>query len=138
MIWIDDSQSMETEQEGLRIETLKKTISEITAIYDLASPTGIRSLKFLNSNSGLRNIRSTNWKKRFDDHDYRGMTRIGTALKQKILNKFVFGTQMEKPLLIILITDGEVRLPQSVAMDRTNNLLDPRRRANAMESWRML
>lgn len=108
---------METEKEGVRIETLKRTISEITTIYDLAGPKGIRSIKFLNGKKGLRNIRSTNWKKRFDAHGYGGMTRIGSALKQKILNKFVFGTPMEKPLLIISITDGQVRLPRFVAME---------------------
>lgn len=100
---------METEQEGKRKETLKRTMKEITAVYDLANTKGIKSIKFLNTKKGLRNIKSTNWKKKFDAHDYDGMTRIGTSLQKKILDKFVWEEEMIKPLLVMIITDGDVR-----------------------------
>lgn len=112
----DDSPSMETEQDGQRIQTLKKTMSEITAIYDLANPTGIRSVRFLNAKTGLLNVKSTNWKKRFNAHDYTGVTRIGTSLQKKILDRFVYERRMEKPLLIITITDGDVSSPRPLSM----------------------
>lgn len=99
---------MQTEQKGERIITLKNTISEITAIYDLACPTGIHSMKFLNSKTGLKNIRSRNWKRNFNSRNYDGMTRIGTTLQKKILDQFVWRAPMLKPLLVIIVTDGEV------------------------------
>lgn len=99
---------MESEQGGERIETLKRTMDEITAIYDLANPTGIRAIKFLNAKKGLLNVRNKNWKKNFKGLRYDGMTRIGTALKAKILAQFVWKTAMTKPLLVMIITDGDV------------------------------
>ncbi|KAL0631443.1 hypothetical protein Q9L58_009688 [Maublancomyces gigas] len=104
---IDDSPSMETEQEGQRIVTLKSTMKEITSVYDLANPKGIRSIKFLNAKKGLQNIKSSNWRKKFEAHDYNGMTRIGTSLQKKILDKFVWESKMIKPLLVMIITDGD-------------------------------
>lgn len=99
---------METEQEGQRIATLKSTMKEITSVYDLANPKGIRSIKFLNAKKGLQNIKSSNWRKKFEVHDYNGMTRIGTSLQKKILDKFVWESKMIKPLLVMIITDGDV------------------------------
>lgn len=128
---------MEIEQEGYRIVTLRKTIAEITAITDLANPTGIKSIKFLNAKKGLRNIKSTNWKKKFNTHDFDGMTRTGTSLQKKVLDLFVWSTLMVKPLLVITITDGDVRSPRLVLKAFMGCLLYQRWRANAAGCWKM-
>lgn len=105
---IDDSSSMETEQNGERIKTFKRTMAEITSVYDLANPRGIRSVKFINSKKGFMNIRRGHLKKNFASLKYDGMTRIGTALKERILTPYVWTNPMTKPLLVMIITDGEV------------------------------
>lgn len=105
---IDDSSSMESEQGGERIKTFKKTMAEITSVYDLANPQGIRSVKFINSKKGLANIRRGNLRRNFAAMKFDGMTRIGTALREKILAQYVWANPMTKPLLVMIITDGEV------------------------------
>lgn len=99
---------METEQNGERIKTFKKTMFEITSVYDLANSQGIRSVKFINSRKGFTGIKRGNLRKNFATLKYDGMTRIGTALKEKILANYVWAKPMEKPLLVMIITDGEV------------------------------
>ncbi|KAI5839450.1 hypothetical protein DFP73DRAFT_561684 [Morchella snyderi] len=105
---IDDSRSMKSEQEGKRIETLHKTMDEITRVYDYANENGIKSVRFLNAKRGVAKIKNTNWKKQFDKIVYNGVTKIGTSLNLKILDKFVWGETMTKPLLVMIITDGDV------------------------------
>lgn len=102
---------------GERIRTLNKTLFEITAISDLASGTGIKSIHFLNATRSLPNINSNNWKALLKNHEYGGLTRIGTTLQTKVLEKLVFRTDMKRPLLIITITDGEVHSSQLVSME---------------------
>lgn len=99
---------MKIEQNGKRIETLHKTIDEITKVYDYANENGIKSVKFLNAKRGVMNIKNKNWKKQFDKIVYNGVTRIGTSLNLKILEKFVWGETMTKPLLVMIVTDGDV------------------------------
>ncbi|KAH0603261.1 uncharacterized protein H6S33_008265 [Morchella sextelata] len=105
---IDDSRSMKTEQKGERIETLHRTIDEITRIYDYANEKGIKSVKFLNEKKGIANVKNKNWKRNFKNKVYNGVTKIGTSLSQKVLDKFVWGETMTKPLLVMIITDGDV------------------------------
>jgi len=99
---------MKTEQKGERIETLKRTIQEITSVYDLANEDGITSIKFLNAKGGIRKVKNKNWKKHFKDREYTSVTRIGSALSTKVLDRFVWAEKMTKPLLVMTITDGVV------------------------------
>jgi hypothetical protein len=99
---------MKTEQKGERIETLHRTIHEITRIYDYANEKGIKSVKFLNEKKGIANVKNKNWKRNFKNKVYNGVTKIGTSLSQKVLDKFVWGETMTKPLLVMIITDGDV------------------------------
>ncbi|KAL0631448.1 hypothetical protein Q9L58_009693 [Maublancomyces gigas] len=104
---IDDSSSMVSEQGGQRIETLKETMEEITTVYQLANKDGIKAVEFINATAGLRGVGKEDWKKCFEDIKYDGVTPIGTSLKRKILDKFVWNAPMTKPLVVIIITDGE-------------------------------
>lgn len=105
----DDSDSMVYDQKGARIETLQKILNSITSIYNLAREQGIMTVRFLNAAKGKRNVTTKTVKTVIKGHDYGGITRIGTELKKKILDKFVLGMEMKKPLLIMVITDGGVR-----------------------------
>lgn len=105
----DDSSSMQFEQEGRRIKTLIRAMDEITAIYDLANPTGIKAIRFINAKKGLTDVTNDDWKTAFHERIYRGVSRVGTALHQKILKQFVWRNPMTKPLLVMIITDGDVR-----------------------------
>lgn len=111
----DDSDSMVYDQKGARIVTLQKILNSITGIYNLAREQGIMTVRFLNATKGKRNVTTKTVKTVIKGHDYGGITRIGTELKKKILDKFVLGMEMKKPLLIMVITDGGVR-PQKIIL----------------------
>lgn len=107
-IRIDDSSSMLFEEKGQRIETVQRTINEIATIYDLARPEGIRSIRFFNARQGKKNVNRKTCNTSLRGHDFSGLTRAGTVLQKSILDKFVFGEQMKKPLLVMTVTDGVV------------------------------
>lgn len=106
----DDSFSMNNEQDGARKGTLKRTLEEITKIYDLANKTGIMSLRFIDNPRGRKNVVYSKVDRVFQGRAYNGIRRIGTALDKKVLQPFVTKRreQMKKPLLIIVIADGAV------------------------------
>ena len=83
---------------------------------------GIKAIRFLND---INELRADNLQKKDDidnlivSHKFNGLTRIGTGLLREILKPFVFakdpswvsGTlkklrQMERPLLVMVITDS--------------------------------
>lgn len=99
---------MEDEQNGTRIDAMMRAIREITSVYELANPQGIRSINFINTTKRFRNIRTGTLYQPFKSLIYNGITRTGTALRIKVLDTFVWKSPMSKPLLVIIITDGEV------------------------------
>lgn len=104
---IDDSLSMRTQQKGARIPALTTTLRNVARIYQLARPEGIKDVRFLNSINKAPNIRVGMVKGMMSAHQFRGQTRIGTELKRKVLKDYVSAT-MQKPLLVVTITDGDV------------------------------
>jgi hypothetical protein len=107
---VDDSRSMKREEGGKRIETLKRTLRSVAGVFSLARSEGINAVRFLNVGVGNTNVVPRTTNKIIDDHTFRHWTRIGTELKGKVLDKHVFGSiPMQKPLLVITITDGDVR-----------------------------
>ena len=106
--WIDDSDSMITEEKGKRKETLVQFIDYITEICSMANESGIFAMRFMNSGGGKKNWTGKS-KDYLDCHSYGNVTRIGTELKRKILDKFAIGNpNQSKPLLVIIVTDGAV------------------------------
>ena len=97
---------------GARIETLISALSAICNVYKLVRASGVISVRFLNNAAGRKNVTAANVEKLRTGIVWKGVTRIGTELKRKILDKFVFDgkevIQRKKPLLIVVITDGEV------------------------------
>lgn len=99
---------MKSEEAGGRIKTLEKTMEEITSVYQLGNSIGMKAVNFINAKPTFKKIRVKNWKKCLENIKYDGVTPIGTSLKTKILKKFVWDAPMTKPLVVVIITDGEV------------------------------
>ena len=106
--WIDDSSSMISEENGERMETFARFIDHITEIYSMANESGILAIRYMNRPGGRENW-TGKWHEYPDHHIYGGVTRIGTALKKRILDEFVTKNQ-KKPLLVLIATDGAVCL----------------------------
>jgi len=126
---LDDSISMEFEESGRRKVGIKRVLSAITEVYGAVSGKmrGVRAIRFLNGNHDLRagNIQTREQiDELIDNHVFEGLKRLGTGLMQKILKPFVFDEtvkwdkaskqprklkKLERPLLIMVITDGAVR-----------------------------
>ena len=102
----------------------------LTEVYSALSNghRGIRAIRFLNGTDDddrmADNIsQKDEIEEMIDNHEFEGLTRMGTGLMCKILRPFVFSDEkwvkgtlrkmrnMERPLLIMVITDGEVSLP---------------------------
>ena len=120
----DDSTSMEFEQKGKRKNALKEVLHFLADLYGAVSDgmRGIKAIRFLN---GVDDLNADHLRRKgeinkvIDGHEFEGLTRIGTGLMQKVLEPFVFTDepgiprklrQMERPLLIMIITDGAVTL----------------------------
>ena len=113
--WIDDSDSMISEQNGARKETLIQLIDHITEIYSMANESGILALRFMNSEAGKENWNEKSSREYLDGHDYGGVSRIGKELK-KILDKFATGNSNQiKPLLVLIVTNSGVCLPPNIS-----------------------
>ena len=110
LAWIDDSDSMIYEENGARKETLIQFVDHITEIYSMANESGILSMRFMNSYRSKENWTGKS-KDYLDHHSYGGLARIGTALKERILDRFATGNpNQSKPLLVITVTNGIVCL----------------------------
>ena len=111
---IDDSDSMISEENGQRKETLIQFVDHITEIYSMANPSGLLAMRFMNSRVGKKNWTGKS-QEYLDHHSYGGVTRIGTELKKKILDRFVIGKPQSKPLLVLIVTDGAVCLSSNIS-----------------------
>ena len=122
----DDSASMEFVESGKRKEALMDVLHFLARLYGAVTEGlhGIRAIRFLN---GGHHLMADNLKKKDDiedvikAHKFKGLTRIGAGLMREILKPFVFADdpswvkgnpkklrQLERPLLIMVITDGAV------------------------------
>lgn len=102
---------MRSEDRGRRISALRRFIAAITHIYAYScnGQNGkVLSIQFLNSDEGKDNVDSQAARRMLAVHEYAGVTRIGTELRKKILTPLV-NEHMKRPLIVIIITDGEVR-----------------------------
>jgi len=106
---------MISQENGMGKEILIQFIDHITEICSVANESGILALRFMNNEGGWDNWASRP-RKYLDDHSYGGLTRIGTALKERILDKFAIGNpNQSKPLLVLIVTDGGVCLSPNIS-----------------------
>ena len=106
---------MISQDDGERKETLIQFVDHITEIYSMVNESGILAMRFMNRGGGKKN-----WKDKsqdyLDNHSYGGVTRIGTELKKKLLDKFVIrNSGQSKPLLVLIVTDGAVSLSPKIS-----------------------
>eukprot|EP00879_Flechtneria_rotunda_P000381 GHRR01000473.1.p2 GENE.GHRR01000473.1~~GHRR01000473.1.p2 ORF type:complete len:470 (+),score=208.18 GHRR01000473.1:347-1756(+) len=111
IMFADDSGSMAFEENGERIEDLKLISSKVAEIATMFDDDGIL-MRFMNSPTEGNGIRSpTDVAQLLASVQYTGLTPIATALQQKVLQPIVYHLastgQLQKPVLIISITDGE-------------------------------
>ena len=96
------------EEGGKRKKTLIEFVDYITEICSMANESGVFAMRFMNSGGGKKNWTEKS-KDYLDHHSYGNVTRIGTELKRKILDKFVIGNpNQSKPLLVLIVSDGAV------------------------------
>ena len=120
--------SMAFEEGGVRREYVKTILIFLAEVYSALSNDhrGIRAIRFL---SGTDDLTADNMSQRdeiedvIDNHIFEGLNCMGAGLMQKILKPFVFSDEkwdkktprkmrnMERPLFIMVITDGAVSLP---------------------------
>nr|XP_031862711.1 uncharacterized protein CI109_001722 [Kwoniella shandongensis]KAA5529783.1 hypothetical protein CI109_001722 [Kwoniella shandongensis] len=110
VVLIDDSGSMAFEQNGERIEDLKMILGKIAFACSLFDHDGIQ-VRFLNSQLQGNNINNEQAALQLVSQvKFSGLTPLGTSLEQKILQPLLLGparsNALQKPLLIIAITDG--------------------------------
>eukprot|EP00878_Enallax_costatus_P001729 GHUV01001885.1.p1 GENE.GHUV01001885.1~~GHUV01001885.1.p1 ORF type:complete len:469 (+),score=162.03 GHUV01001885.1:143-1549(+) len=106
IIYADDSGSMESEN-GERIDDLKLIMGKVAEVATLFDEDGIE-VRFINSNkqgNGIRN--AVDASRLLADLEYRWDTKLATFMEEKILKPMAYEKQLNKPLLIITITDGE-------------------------------
>lgn len=111
ILYVDDSGSIEFEENGVRKDQLKHVISTVATAASTFDQDGI-SVRFMNSmeiGDGIRNaIDVDNLVSRVR---FQGLTPLGSNLKNKVLDPMVVGParagRLEKPVLVITITDGQ-------------------------------
>ncbi|KIV87825.1 hypothetical protein PV11_03345 [Exophiala sideris] len=111
VLYIDDSGSMQFEENGERIDDLKLILSRVAHATSLFDEDGIQ-IRFMNSQEQGNNIRN---EQQVNDMVARtrfsGLTPMGRELQNKILGPLVLGAarsgSLRKPVLVITITDGQ-------------------------------
>lgn len=103
---------MKSEEGGERIPTLQKAVKIIAQMYSLVAEPGrgILAIRWFNSREGPNMVTEEAANTLVSSHHYGALTRIGSALKSKVLTPFLYNATLEKPLLVMIVTDGEVSL----------------------------
>jgi hypothetical protein len=114
VIYIDDSGSMSFEENGERIKDLGLILQRVAFAGTLFDDDGIE-LRFMNEDlpvqqlSGIRSEQQV--QQLLAQKRYKGLTPFGTELRKKVVDPILVSRlnsgRMEKPLLVIGITDGQ-------------------------------
>ncbi|PGH06777.1 hypothetical protein GX51_02218 [Blastomyces parvus] len=111
ILYIDDSGSMQFEENGERIKDLKLILSRVTYAATLFDDDGIQ-IRFMNSDLRGDNIRNEQQIEHLiSTIKFSGLTPMGSSLRSKVLEPLVIGPakagQLKKPVLVITVTDGQ-------------------------------
>lgn len=125
ILYIDDSGSMQFEENGERIQDLKLILSRVAYAASLFDDDGIQ-VRFMNSEEGERNQTPIRTEQDVEQLvarvQFKGLTPMGTSLRNKVLEPLVVAParsgQLRKPVLVITITDGQpAGEPQGAVFD---------------------
>lgn len=111
ILYVDDSGSMQFEENGERIDDLKLVLSRVAFATGLFDDDGIQ-VRFMNSQQQGNNIKSQQQvEQMISQTRFSGLTPMGRELDAKVLQPLVLGParsrQLRKPVLVIIITDGQ-------------------------------
>lgn len=111
IIYADDSGSMGFEEGGERINDLKLMVGRVADVATMFDDDGIL-VRFMNGTLEGNGIRdSASAAQLISQVQFTGMTPLGTSLNQKVIQPFLMGgiqnRNISKPILVIIITDGE-------------------------------
>jgi hypothetical protein len=107
----DDSSSIEYAAGSDHKRKLLFILEAVAEIYGLAREKGIVSVQFLND-EGQKDVTPAKVANFRSDIRYGGVTMLGTQLQEGILDPFVLSRErMDRPLLTIIVTDGNVCSP---------------------------
>jgi len=139
VLYIDDSGSMQFEEEGSRIKDLRLILERVSFAATLFDADGI-SLRFMNTDlSGARDQQGrplqdgvateAQIEQIMRGVQFKGLTPMGTSLRKKVIDEIVLGRaaqgQLRKPVLVIAITDGQpAGEPQNAVFDTIRYAFD--------------
>ena len=101
---------MGTQEWGNRIETMKGAILELADAYYPASSRGegITGINFFNKGNAGRKVLPGAVGAVMKSTSYSGLSTMGNQLCQVLQEFAPNGNEMTKPLIVLIITDGEV------------------------------
>lgn len=114
VIYVDDSGSMSFEENGERIKDLQLILQRAAFAATLFDDDGVE-LRFMNEDMPVQEISNIRSEQQIEQilarKRYKGLTPFGTELRKKVVDPLVVSKlnsgQMQKPMLIISITDGQ-------------------------------
>lgn len=111
ILYVDDSGSIEFEEKGLRKEQLRQILGIVATVASNFDRDGIE-VRFMNSAEEGHGIKNPDDVERLVSRvRFSGLTPLGTSLRQKVVDPLVVGPvrsgRLQKPVLIITITDGQ-------------------------------
>ncbi|KAJ5322907.1 hypothetical protein N7452_011196 [Penicillium brevicompactum] len=111
ILYVDDSGSIEFEEKGLRKDQLRQILGIVATAASTFDQDGI-SVRFMNSSEtgdGIRDAEDVN--RLVSRVRFSGLTPLGTNLKTKVVEPMIVqparANRLEKPILVITITDGQ-------------------------------
>lgn len=139
VLYIDDSGSMQFEEEGSRIQDLRLILERVSFAATLFDADGI-SIRFMNTDlSGARDPQGRPLQDGVCNEEqieqmmrgvqFKGLTPMGTSLRKKVIDEIVLSKaaqgQLKKPVLVIAITDGQpAGEPQNAVFDTIRYAFD--------------
>lgn len=139
VLYIDDSGSMQFEENGSRIKDLKVILERVAFAATLFDTDGI-SVRFMNTD--LSSVRDNNGRPLQDGVateaqidqimrgvQFKGLTPMGTSLRKKVIDEILLSKasagQLRKPILVITVTDGQpAGEPQNAIFDTIRYAFD--------------
>ncbi|KXT14437.1 hypothetical protein AC579_8370 [Pseudocercospora musae] len=114
VIYVDDSGSMSFEENGERIKDLQLILQRAAFAATLFDDDGV-DIRFMNEDLPIQDISHIRSEQQIEQllarKRYKGLTPFGTELRKKVVDPILVqrlnSGQMQKPILIIGITDGQ-------------------------------
>ncbi|KAB8291736.1 hypothetical protein EYC80_006532 [Monilinia laxa] len=111
ILFIDDSGSMVFQENGSRIDDMKLVLGRAAYAGSLFDADGIE-VRFINSDVNGNNIRSEPEVEALVQRvNFKGLTPLGAQLRNKVVEPLIMNkaraNALQKPVLVIVITDGQ-------------------------------